>query len=246
MKITFPCLNVKMVKRENVVANGYNPNSVPRDKMELLKKSIIANGFCFPIVTIWDYEQEKYVIIDGFHRYTLCQPEWLDLLEVPVVVLKHDLAKRMIATMQFNKARGVHQIDMDADLIRGLIGQGLSDEEIADKLEITLDTVHRYKQLTGIAELFKNAQYSTSWEMVGQMNDMRYVVRTVSWDKKRAENVSKLKKILPNLEVYVDNKRDSYRSFLTVCSNINDTGAVVMEDDIELCVNFKTLVEDII
>ena len=171
MKIIFPCLDVKMVPREQIVANNYNPNSVPRDKMELLRKSIIANGFCCPIVTIWDYEQEKYVIIDGFHRFTICQPEWLDLPEVPVIVLDHDLTKRMVATIQFNKARGVHQIDLDADLIRGLINQGLSDEEIADKLEITLDTVHRYKQLTGIAELFKNTPYSTSWKMIEVNSD---------------------------------------------------------------------------
>lgn len=166
MKITFPCLSVKMVPREQVIANNYNPNSVPRDRMELLKKSIIANGFCYPIVTIWDYEQEKYVIIDGFHRFTICQPEWLDLPEVPIIVLQHDLTQRMVATVAFNKARGVHQIDLDADIVRALIGQGLSDEEIADKLQLTLDTVHRYKQLTGIAELFKNTPYSTSWEMV--------------------------------------------------------------------------------
>lgn len=166
--IKFPCMNVKMVNRDLVVANNYNPNAVPADKMELLRKSIIANGFCFPIVTIWDYEQEKYVIIDGFHRFTICQPEWLDITEIPVIVLEHDITQRMVATMQFNKARGVHQVDLDAELIRGLIEQGLSDDEVADKLEISTDTVYRYKQLTGIADLFKNTPYSTSWGMVDQ------------------------------------------------------------------------------
>lgn len=168
MKIKFPCLDIKMVPRSLIIANNYNPNRVSADKMELLKKSIVANGFCYPIVTIWDYEREKYVIIDGFHRFTICQPEWLDIPEVPIIVLEHDLTQRMLATMVFNKARGMHQIDLDADLIRALVEQGLSDEEIADKLEITIDTVHRYKQLTGIAELFKNTPYSTSWEMVEQ------------------------------------------------------------------------------
>ena len=168
MKITFPCLNVKMVPREMIVANNYNPNHCSDSKMELLRKSIISNGFCYPIVVIWDCEQEKYVIIDGFHRFLICQPKWLDIPEIPVVVLEHDLTQRMVATVAFNKARGVHEIDRDAALIRALIEQGLTDEEVADKLELSLDTVHRYKQLTGIAELFKNTPYSTSWEMVEQ------------------------------------------------------------------------------
>jgi len=43
--ITFPCLQTKLVPREMVVANSYNPNHVPKDKMELLKQSILDNGF---------------------------------------------------------------------------------------------------------------------------------------------------------------------------------------------------------
>lgn len=163
--ITFPCLTTRLVPRDQVIANNYNPNSVPPDKMELLRQSIIDNGFCFPIVTIWDADQERYVIIDGFHRWTICQPQWLDILEIPIVVLSHDISARMIATKQFNAARGFHQVDLDADLVRSLIEQGLSEEEISQRLQMDLETIHRYKQLTGIAELFKNASYSTSWSM---------------------------------------------------------------------------------
>lgn len=163
--ITFPCLTTRLVPREQVVANNYNPNSVPPDKMELLRQSIIDNGFCFPIVTIWDADQERYVIIDGFHRWTICQPQWLDIPEIPIVVLSHDISARMIATKQFNAARGFHQVDLDADLVRSLIEQGLSEEEIGQRLQMDLETIHRYKQLTGIAELFKHAAYSTSWSM---------------------------------------------------------------------------------
>lgn len=165
MKITFPCMETKMVPREMLQANNYNPNNVPRDKMELLKQSIIDNGFCFPIVTIWSEEDEKYVIIDGFHRYTMAQPEWLDLPEVPIVVLNHDISQRMAATVQFNKARGVHAVDGDADIVRSLIEQGWPEDEIAKHLGIDMETVLRYKQLTGILDLFKNVQYSASWEV---------------------------------------------------------------------------------
>ena len=165
MNIKISCMNVKLVPRDMVIANNYNPNTVPINKMELLKQSIIDNGFCFPIVTIWDNDIEKYVIIDGFHRFTICQPDWLDIQQVPVVVLDHDISKRMAATMQFNKARGVHQVDLDAELIRSLLEQGQSEEELSIHLGIDMETIHRYKSLTGIAELFKNSQYSMSWSV---------------------------------------------------------------------------------
>jgi len=148
------------------VANSYNPNFVPKAKMELLQHSILANGFCFPIVAIWDDEVEKFVIIDGFHRYSMGDESWLDLDYIPLVVLPHGMAQRLAATMQFNKARGVHQVDLDAELIRRLIDQGLEDEEVAVSLGIDVDTVYRYKQITGIADLFKKHDYSRSWEMV--------------------------------------------------------------------------------
>jgi len=165
MKIKIPCLNVKLVPREMVIANNYNPNFVASDRMELLKQSIIDNGFCFPIVTIWDGDLEKYVIIDGFHRFTICQPDWLDITEVPIVILEHNISKRMAATVQFNKARGIHQVDIDAELIRALLEQGQSEDEISIHLGIDTETIHRYKSLTGIAELFKNSQYSVSWSV---------------------------------------------------------------------------------
>ena len=163
--IKIPCLDVKLVPRELVQANNYNPNHVPKDKMELLKQSILDNGFCFPIVTIWSEEDGKYIIIDGFHRYTICQPEWLDIEQVPIVVLDHDISKRMAATIQFNKARGVHQVDLDADVVRSLLEQGMSEEEVSRHLGIDLDTVLRYKQMTGIVDLFKNIDYTPSWEV---------------------------------------------------------------------------------
>jgi len=168
--IQFPCLEVLMVQREMVVANDYNPNHVSPEKMQLLMTSIIDNGFCFPIVTIWDEETEKYIIIDGFHRRLIAEAEWLDIKLIPIVVLKHDITKRMFATVQFNKARGVHQVDLDADLVRKLLEQGLAEESVAEKLQIDLETVHRYKQLTGIASLFAKAQYSLAWEMTENGN----------------------------------------------------------------------------
>lgn len=164
--IAVPCMTVLLVARDLVRANTYNPNHVSPDKMELLRQSIVDNGFCFPIVTIHDHDAAAFVVVDGFHRYLISGPNWLDMAHVPIVVLPHGPAKRMTATWQFNKARGVHQVDLDADLIRALIQQGVSEEEVSKKLGVDLDTVHRYKQLTGMAALFQRANYAMSWEIV--------------------------------------------------------------------------------
>lgn len=165
-KIEIPCANTLLVNRSLIIANTYNPNHVAPDKMELLRQSIVDNGFAFPVVAIWDDEQELFVVVDGFHRYLVSGPEWLGLSHVPVAVLSHNATQRMVATWQFNKARGAHEVDLDADLIRALIEQGMDEGEIVEHLGIDLDTVHRYKQLTGIAALFQNATYSMSWGMV--------------------------------------------------------------------------------
>lgn len=165
-RIEIPCANTLLVNRDLVIANTYNPNHVAPDKMELLRQSIVDNGFAFPVVAIWDDERELFVVVDGFHRYLVSGPDWLGLSHVPVAVLSHNAAQRMVATWQFNKARGAHEVDLDADLIRALIEQGLDEKEIVEHLGIDLDTVHRYKQLTGIAALFQNATYSMSWGMV--------------------------------------------------------------------------------
>ena len=165
-KVALTCLQVIAAPRAQVVANNYNPNSVAPDKMELLAESVADNGFCFPIVTVYDPERDVYVIVDGFHRWTIAQPEWLDIDPVPVVVLPHGMAGRLAATWQFNKARGTHQVDLDADLVRALLEQGLDETEVAQRLGIDLDTVHRYKQVTGVAALFAKTPYSMAWEMV--------------------------------------------------------------------------------
>lgn len=162
--VAVPCLSVLLVARDLVRANTYNPNHVSPDKMELLRQSIADNGFCFPIVTIYDPDAAAFVVVDGFHRYLISGPDWLGMTHVPIVVLPHGPAQRMAATWQFNKARGVHQVDLDADLIRALIQQGLGEDEVATRLGVDLDTVHRYKQLTGIAALFQRADYSMAWE----------------------------------------------------------------------------------
>lgn len=162
--IKLPVMCPLLVPRELVIANNYNPNNVSKNNMDLLEQSIIDNGFCFAIITVWDEELEKFVIVDGFHRDTILNA-WLQCEQIPIIVLEHNMAKRMAATIQFNRARGVHSVELMGDLVQSLVNQGQSDEEIAKHLGMEGEEVFRLKQITGIAELFKNQAYSKSWEM---------------------------------------------------------------------------------
>lgn len=163
--LSFPVMCPILVPKELVQANNYNPNAVADNNMELLETSILSNGFCFAIITVWDESLGKFVIVDGFHRDTILEC-WLDANEIPIIVLDHDIAQRMAATVQFNRARGVHQVELMGDLVQALVNQGIEDAEIAVKLGMEEEEVFRLKQVTGIAELFKNQTYSKSWEMV--------------------------------------------------------------------------------
>jgi ParB-like chromosome segregation protein Spo0J len=165
-QILVPCMNTLLVKYELVVENLHNPNTMSPEKLEgLAFESIPENGMCFPVVVICDDEQVRFVIIDGAHRDRALGPDWLDCDYIPVVVLAHDMSKCLAATWVFNKLRGHHAVELDAELIRRLVGQGLTDEQIAEKLTVDVDTVYRYKQVTGVAELFRNAEWSRAWEM---------------------------------------------------------------------------------
>lgn len=167
--IELPCMNVVLVDADKVKANNYNPNNVPKNNMELLLQSIVDNGFCFPIVVIHDEDMDEYIVIDGFHRYTILT-EWLKCKQIPVVILNHDIKQRMAATIQFNRARGVHQVELMGDLVQALVNQGMADEDISKHLGMEAEEVFRLKQITGIAELFKNQTYSKSWIMT-EVND---------------------------------------------------------------------------
>lgn len=163
--ISLPVMCPITVPRELVQANNYNPNNVSGNNMELLETSIINNGFCFAIVTVWDEDLGKFVIVDGFHRDTILDI-WLEAETIPIIVLDQTAAQRMEATVQFNRARGVHQVELMGDLVQALVEQGVPDEEISQKLGMEIEEVFRLKQITGIAELFKNQIYSRSWEMI--------------------------------------------------------------------------------
>ena len=161
-KLEFPCMQPKLVPIEKVVANNYNPNKVAKPEMELLYKSILEDGLTMPIVTFYDDKIDKYVIVDGFHRYTIVK-DYFKSDVVAISIIDKDIKQRMASTVRHNRARGVHKVDLQADMVVDLLKKGWNDNDISKELGMTLEEVLRLKQQTGIAELFKDRSHSKAW-----------------------------------------------------------------------------------
>lgn len=158
---------VHWVDVDDVQANDYNPNSVAGQEMKLLYTSILHDGYTQPIVTIWDEELKKYVIIDGFHRYFTCKNN-SDIRErnkgkLPVVVLKKDINDRMASTVRHNRARGKHSVNGMSNMVFNMLDNGWSDVDICNHLGMGADELLRLKHITGFSKLFKDAEYSKTW-----------------------------------------------------------------------------------
>lgn len=162
-KVKFPCLDVKLVPVEKVVANDYNPNKVASPEMKLLKLSIELDGVTMPVVTYYDSEQDLYIVVDGFHRYTVLK-DHLKSEVIPVVTIDKTLDERMGSTIRHNRARGTHQIRSMSDIVIELSKDGWDDVEICKNLGMELDEVIRLKQISGLKEAFSNHEFSKSWE----------------------------------------------------------------------------------
>jgi len=160
---------VLWVPAEKVHGNDYNPNAVAPPEMRLLEHSIKMDGFTQPIVAY--PENGHYTVVDGFHR-TRVAKESAEVKKhlkgyVPITIIRSDQAdrkNRMAATIRHNRARGVHGVAPMIDLVASLIRDGWSDEEVAKELGMDADEVLRFKQHTGLPELFKDHQFSRAWE----------------------------------------------------------------------------------
>jgi len=163
-KIDFPCMSVRLVPAAKVIANNYNPNKVAPPEMRLLQRSIEEDGVTMPIVTYYDNIKDQYIVVDGFHRITLLKDVFkCDL--VPIVVIDKSIENRMASTIRHNRARGSHDIDLMSNIVAELLEFGKSDVWIAKKLGMDIDEILRLKQITGLASLFKDKNFSKSWEI---------------------------------------------------------------------------------
>lgn len=158
-----PVYNVIPVPLEKIEANNYNPNHVAKREMDLLYQSIKSDGYTMPIVCFYDEENDKYIIVDGFHRYTIMLM-YKNIYErengmIPVSVIEKDLNDRMASTIRHNRARGKHEVELQAALV-GMLKAGWDELKIMKELGMTLDEVQRLMGVKGIASEIKGVPYS--------------------------------------------------------------------------------------
>jgi len=162
-----PVDRVMWVDIDRVQANDYNPNSVASAEMKLLYTSIKHDGYTQPIVTIYDEELDKYVIVDGFHRYFTCKSN-KDIFDrnhgrLPIVVIEKGINERMASTVRHNRARGSHSVDGMASMVFAMLEQGWKDADICNHLGMEPEELLRLKHITGFSKLFENTEYKKEW-----------------------------------------------------------------------------------
>ena len=168
MAFKSPVYNIKPVPIEKIVANTYNPNAVAPPEMRLLYESIKEDGYTMPLVCYYDKENDKYVIVDGFHRYRVMM-EHSDIRErergmIPVSVIDKPIDHRMASTIRHNRARGSHNVDLMSNIVKELHELGRSDAWISKHLGMDKDEILRLKQITGLAALFKDIEFGQAWK----------------------------------------------------------------------------------
>lgn len=163
-----PVYNVKSIPIEKIQANTYNPNHVAPPEMKLLYQSIKEDGYTMPIVCYYLADVDKYEIVDGYHRYTVMLTH-KDIYErengcLPVVVIDKDISNRMASTIRHNRARGSHSIELMTNIVAELVDSGMSDAWIMKSIGMDAEELLRLKQISGLASLFSDKEFSSSWE----------------------------------------------------------------------------------
>ena len=167
-KFVSPVYGVKAVPFEKLRANSYNPNAVAPAEMKLLYDSIKEDGYTMPIVCYYIQDEDIYEIVDGFHRYSIMRLH-KDIYDreggmLPVSVIDKPIGERMASTIRHNRARGSHNVDLMSGIVGELHELGKTDAWIMKHLGMDADEVLRLKQLSGLAQLFKDKDFSEAWE----------------------------------------------------------------------------------
>lgn len=148
MDVFEPLSTLQWVERDRLKANDYNPNKVSEDNLQLLVQSILTNGWTLPIVC-----KPDYTIIDGFHRWTVAGREPLKTIldgKVPVVIVDHgdDKSADVYGTITHNRARGTHLLEPMKAIVKDLLAEGKTIQEIGKQLGMKPEEVFRLSGFT--------------------------------------------------------------------------------------------------
>jgi hypothetical protein len=167
---------VQWIPADRVTANDYNPNSVAPPEMRLLEHSISEDGYTQPIVA-WQ-NGDVYEVVDGFHRNRVGK-ECASVRKrvkghLPLTIINDerlDRGDRIASTIRHNRARGKHKVAAMSDIVIELKRRNWTDERIARDLGMDQDEILRLCQITGLAEMFSDKQFSASWDVEGEISE---------------------------------------------------------------------------
>jgi len=190
---TEPVDCVQWIPAEKVVANDYNPNTVAPPEMRLLELSIQQDGYTQPIVG-WQRDEDTYEVVDGFHRHRVGQESFEVAARIhgylPVAIIKSDeeaRSDRMASTIRHNRARGKHGVTAMSDIVVELKRRNWTDQKIATELGMDQDEILRLCQITGLADLFEDEQFSRAWDVQGSISEDDFVPLTDNVDEYEQE-----------------------------------------------------------
>lgn len=163
---------VVWVPGDCVEGNSYNPNVVAPPEMKLLALSITEDGYTQPIVA-FPGEDGAYEVVDGFHRHRVGKEDKTVRARVrgylPITEIRPDRegrSDRIASTIRHNRARGKHQVQAMSEIVQELSRRNWSDAKIGRELGMDADEVLRLKQISGLAEMFADREFSEAWEIV--------------------------------------------------------------------------------
>lgn len=211
---------VKWILCENVVANDYNPNKVAPPEMELLEISIMNDGYTQPVVT---FPKENHVeVVDGFHRTRVSKESKIVRERVkgytPTVIIRkeqQDKNDRIASTIRHNRARGKHQIDAMSEIILELKNRNWKNERIARELGMDEEEILRLCQITGLEDIFKDDDFSKSWESSDSINNYEPITDDLTDEEVenyRTINTSDPERIFHTFEKWECHKAGFYAS----------------------------------
>ncbi len=160
-----PISQIVWIHRDELHANDYNPNTQAPPEHDLLRVSLLEDGWTQPL-----YIRPDRGIVDGFHRWSLsAEPAIYALTDgfIPCVLQsERSRADQMLSTIRANRARGEHSVLPMAKIVREMIDvEGLTQEQIMRRCGMEREEVVRLYDRGGMTErgTVGKTEFSQGW-----------------------------------------------------------------------------------
>lgn len=163
-----PINEIHWLHRDRLKPNDYNPNYMQRAELDLLAVSIVEDTWTVPVVVLAN-DDGSFDIVDGFHRWKLSGDARIRAIYggyVPCIVIKADPIHRKMSTIRHNRARGVHGVVPMAEIVRGMLADGIESEQLQKRLGMDDEEVARLADRAGMPERMRKrgaVEFGKEW-----------------------------------------------------------------------------------